>query len=158
MADVRLDPMDEDSFAAFVEESVPAYAADKVRSGNWSQDESIQRAGQEFLTFLPQGLATPGQHLYTVRDAASGRPVGSLWLGELPGSKRAGFIYDIKIDAAERGRGYGEAAMRAAEAESRRLGHVALKLHVFADNHIARALYAKLGYEVTNLNMSKPLE
>jgi ribosomal protein S18 acetylase RimI-like enzyme len=156
-ARVTLMPMDESDFAVFVEHAVPAYAADKVRNGNWSRDEATRRAAQEFLAFLPQGLATSGQHLYVVRDAESGATVGSLWLGDLPGSRRAGFVYDIKVDETLRGRGYGEATMRAAEEESRRLGHAELKLHVFADNVAARALYVKLGYSVTNLNMSKPL-
>ncbi|MBS0445997.1 MAG: GNAT family N-acetyltransferase [Proteobacteria bacterium] len=148
--------MTEAEFDAFVACSVPEYAAGKVRAGNWSEDEAPQRADDEFRNFLPQGLATPGHHLYTVRDGT--REVGTLWLGEIPGRQRAAFVYDIRIDTAARGRGYGEATMRAAEAEARRLGLTEIKLHVFADNHAARTLYEKLGYIVTNLNMSKPLE
>ncbi len=153
---VQLAAMTDTEFDAFLERSVPAYAADKARAGNWAADEALQRANDEFLTFLPQGRATPGHHLYTVRDGDV--PVGTLWLGEMPGRRRAAFVYDVHIDVAQRGRGYGEATMRAAEAEARRLGLAEIKLHVFAGNEVARTLYAKLGYEVTNLNMSKPLE
>jgi ribosomal protein S18 acetylase RimI-like enzyme len=156
---VELDRMTDAEFEVFVERAVPAYAVSKVRAGNWNADDALQRAAGEFQALLPLGLGTADHHLYTVREAigSAGRVVGSLWLAEVPGARRTAYVYDIFIDEAFRGRGLGEATMGAAEAESLRLGVDELKLHVFADNTQARALYEKLGYQVTNLNLSKRL-
>jgi predicted GNAT family acetyltransferase len=37
------------------------------------------------------------------------------------------------------------------------MGLKTLKLHVFGSNHVARKLYETVGYETTNVNMSKNL-
>jgi ribosomal protein S18 acetylase RimI-like enzyme len=67
------------------------------------------------------------------------------------------FIYDISVDEALRGRGYGRAAIRLAEEEARRNGLHALALSVFGQNVIARAFYESLGYRETSLQMRKEL-
>jgi ribosomal protein S18 acetylase RimI-like enzyme len=68
-----------------------------------------------------------------------------------------GFIYDISVDEAFKGRGYGRAAMQSAEDEGRRNGLHALALNAFGNNAIARALYSKLGYRETSVQMRKEL-
>ena len=47
--------------------------------------------------------------------------------------------------------------MRLLEKEALGLGVSGLSLHVFGYNLAARALYQKLGFEITNINMSKAL-
>jgi ribosomal protein S18 acetylase RimI-like enzyme len=69
----------------------------------------------------------------------------------------SGFIYDLFVEEPWRGRGLAGQAMLALEERARQLGLATLYLHVFADNPVARALYDKLGYRVTSLNMAKPL-
>jgi Acetyltransferase (GNAT) family len=56
------------------------------------------------------------------------------------------WIYDVHIDEAERGRGYGKAAMVYAEEEARRRGLNRVGLMVFGGNEVARNLYRSLGY------------
>jgi len=81
-----------------------------------------------------------------------------IWLGRImQGTKPAMFIYDFVIDEAHRRKGYGEQAMLAAEVQATALGYDTIALHVFGHNHAARALYEKLGYEITNINMAKKL-
>jgi ribosomal protein S18 acetylase RimI-like enzyme len=144
-------------FNLWRDQSIPAYAADKVRMGRWKPEESLAEAQKEFNSFLAQGMETPGHHLFII-EAKSGASVGALWLGR---SERAsgpiGFIYDLVIWPDHRRQGYGAAAMRAAEAEAAKLGLKGLALHVFGHNKPAQALYVKLGFEVTNLNMFKSL-
>ena len=48
-------------------------------------------------------------------------------------------------------------AFLAVEAEARRLGLAGIGLHVFGHNTGAQALYAKLGYVPTHINLYKPL-
>ncbi len=144
-------------FISWRNQSIPAYAADKVRIGRWKPEESLAEAEKEFNSFLSQGHGTPGHYLFTI-EAESGTNVGALWLGR---SERAtgpiGFIYDIVIWPEHRRQGNAAAAMRAAEAEAAKLGFSGLALHVFGHNTSARDLYSKLGFVVTNLNMFKPL-
>jgi ribosomal protein S18 acetylase RimI-like enzyme len=67
-----------------------------------------------------------------------------------------GWVYDIGIEAAFRGLGYGRAAMRLAEDEARLRGMTSLGLSVHGQNIVARCLYESIGYPVTELQMRKP--
>lgn len=151
-------PMAQAEFLAFVEETVPAYAADKVACGQWREAEALALSRKEFAELLPQGLATPGHHLYTLHDAASGDAVGRLWIAE---QQRAGslvaYVYDIAIAPAHRRKGHATRAFEALEAETRALGLEGIALHVFGHNRDAQALYEKLGYRPTNIHMFKDI-
>lgn len=155
---IDLVPMTPEEFELYLERLVVEYAADKVRSGNWTSEESIRRSREECQTLLPQGPDTPGQHLYRILDTETGERVGVVWLAE-DGRKSPpiGFIYDLEVEAPYRRRGYATRAMLALEVKARELGLATLSLHVFGFNHEARALYEKLGYAITNINMSKAL-
>jgi GNAT superfamily N-acetyltransferase len=59
------------------------------------------------------------------------------------------FVYDVAVEESERRKGYGAAIMNAGARWSRDHGHPALGLNVFAHNPSARALYDRLGYQVT---------
>jgi ribosomal protein S18 acetylase RimI-like enzyme len=156
---IDLVPMTPEEFELYLERLVVEYAADKVRSGNWTSEESIRRSREECQTLLPQGPDTPGQHLYRILDTETGERVGVVWLAE-DGRKSPpiGFIYDLEVEAPYRRRGYATRAMLALEVKARELGLATLSLHVFGFNHEARALYEKLGYAITNINMSKALK
>jgi ribosomal protein S18 acetylase RimI-like enzyme len=149
-------PMTGAAFVAFVEETVPAYAADKVASGQWREDEAIALSRKELEGLLPQGLATPGHHLYTLREVATGTAVGRLWIAEQAraGSKVA-YVYDVAIFPAHQRKGHATRAFEALESEVRALGLEGIALHVFGHNRGAQALYEKLGYRATNIHMFK---
>lgn len=154
-----LQPMTEAAFRHFCERAVADYAEENVAAGRWPAQGALERSRQEHDRLLPQGLATPGQHLFSIRDTAQGVDVGSLWLAvtEHPGG-RSGYIYDIVIAPAHRRRGHARAAFVALEAVARELGLGDIGLHVFAHNEGAQALYRGLGYQVTGLNMRKVLD
>ncbi len=156
---IDLTSMTAAEYERYYERLVVEYAADKVRSGNWTSEESVRRSREECQTLLPQGPDTPGQHLYRILDTETGERVGVVWLAE-DGRKSPpiGFIYDLEVEAPYRRRGYATRAMLALEVKARELGLATLSLHVFGFNHEARALYEKLGYAITNINMSKALK
>ena len=155
---VTLAPMTPAEFAAWREASLPLYARDKVVSGEWREDESLARARAEVEALLPHGLATPGQHLWTIRDRASGERVGTLWVGEqASGARRVAYVFDLLVAPDRRRRGYARAAFLALERELAPLGLAGISLHVFGHNAAARALYESLGYAATNVMMFKPL-
>ncbi|MEK7807468.1 MAG: GNAT family N-acetyltransferase [Chloroflexota bacterium] len=151
---IQLLPMTQPEFDAFLESSIPEYAADKVRAGNWTQAESLERSRKGYADLLPQGLATPNNYLFSVKDSQSDERLGWFWLAV---EKDNAFIYDIVINEEHRRKGYGTQVMHAAEVEARHLRCNKIGLHVFGFNKEAFALYQKLGYEVTNINMSKAI-
>ncbi|MEO5917950.1 MAG: GNAT family N-acetyltransferase [Candidatus Limnocylindrales bacterium] len=149
--------MSAEAFAVWRASSIRAYAADKVRVRAWSADEADARAEREFRQLLPDGQATPNHEIRAIVDQA-GTQVGVLWFGPTRGGGPGElFIWDIEVDPALRGRGYGRAALAALEAVAGELGFQSIGLHVFGDNDIARNLYRSSGYEETDVNMRKQL-
>ena len=153
---ISLRAMTEEEFQAFLAQSVPEYASEKVRAGNWTPEEALGRSRKDHATLLPEGLASTHQRLYTIE--LEGRPVGRLWLSVDPQTAGgAGFIYDLFVAEPFRRQGIAVEAMRLLEKEALSFGVGSLALHVFGYNVAARGLYQKLGYEITNINMSKTL-
>ena len=68
-----------------------------------------------------------------------------------------GFVSDLVVSAAQRGRGIGRALLRAAETRVREAGVPALRLSVKAANAGASALYAAEGFEAAEIEMEKRL-
>lgn len=153
---VRLVPMTDSEFETYLEKTVPEYAADKVQAGDWSEDEALERSRQSYNHLLPQGVKTENNYLFRILLEESGEKIGVLWIKhEVP--RPHGFIYDIALDEAQRGKGYGKQAMLALEEIAKELGLETIALHVFAYNTVAMKLYDKLGYKVTSQNMTKKL-
>jgi ribosomal protein S18 acetylase RimI-like enzyme len=147
--------MSNDAYLAWRARAVSEYAAEHVKSGGLTADEAPGKAEAQFVQILPAGLATPGQFLWTIRDA-TGTDVGILWVGteQRPGHA---FIYDIEIVDERRGQGFGTAAMLALEDWARANEIATIGLHVFAHNTGAWQLYKRLGYIETNVQMEKRL-
>lgn len=146
-----------EEFARWRAQTIPPYAADKVRTGRWSERESLAEAEKELASLLPAGQLTPG-HLFFTMEAGSNPSVGFIWVAK---TERAfgpiGFIYDLVVWPEYRRQGFAAQAMRALEVEAGKLGFRGLALHVFGHNGPARDLYVKLGYEPTNIQMFKAL-
>lgn len=153
---IELEPMTEAAFASYLERAVKNYADEKVKAGNWSADEGLERAEHDFGVLLPDGPKTVNQHLFTLQTG--NEPVGMIWFAEVRTQPRpTAFIYDFWIDEAQRRQGYGREALGALEAKVKELGLEAISLHVFGHNHTAIELYKQAGFEITNLNMTKDL-
>jgi RimJ/RimL family protein N-acetyltransferase len=152
-----LRPISSDEYAAWLETVIPAYAQDKVASGQWPADSALERSRKEYSELLPQGPRTAGHHVYTILGG-EGEAVGTLWFAaQERAGQRIAYVFDVVIAAEHRRRGYALLAFRALEDEAVRLGLDGIALHVFGHNHAARALYAKLGFADTNVNMFKGL-
>jgi RimJ/RimL family protein N-acetyltransferase len=155
---IRLEPMTDERFTTFFEESVVSYAEENVRAQRWAPEVALERSRAEYERMLPRGLRTPDEYLRSIFDAASGARVGDLWYSHRSeGGPKQVWIFWIGIDPEHRRRGYGAAAMQAIEGEAHKLGSTKVGLHVFAFNSGARALYEGLGYRATNLVMWKDL-
>jgi ribosomal protein S18 acetylase RimI-like enzyme len=152
----ELVPMTVADFLAFVAETIPRYAADKVTSGQWSAEESVDLARKALDDLLPRGLDTPDNHLFTIRAGSESAAVGRLWFAvQQRAGKRIAFVYEISIEPERQG--HASRAFMALENTVRDLGLSGVALHVFGHNAAALALYAKLGYVPTDINMYKPV-
>jgi len=151
----KLIPMTRVEFDVFMEREIPEYAADHVRAGNWTEAESLEKSRKEFEGLLPQGLNTIDNFLYTLVDGD--QAVGMIWMKVKTQPSKSGFIYDVFVDEKFHGKGYGKSLMLLLEEKAREMELKSLELHVFGSNHVARKLYETIGYETTNVLMSKKL-
>jgi GNAT superfamily N-acetyltransferase len=141
---VELRPMTDEEFTAFQDLLVDGYAADIAAASGLAPEAARARSEKEIGGLIPDGQDSPGMVFFTAWH--EGRPVGLLWLFT---SDPMVFVYDIEVNEEERRKGYGAAIMNAGARWSRDHGHPAIGLNVFAHNPGARALYDKLGYDVT---------
>jgi GNAT superfamily N-acetyltransferase len=141
--DLDLRAMTPETFGDYLQGSVESYAVELASSG-MSEAAAREQAAQQMAELIPAGLDSPGQSFFTAWVGEV--PVGTLWIST---ERPLAFVYDIAVEESQRRRGYGEAIMNAAARWCRERGHPALGLNVFAHNPHARALYDKLGYQVT---------
>lgn len=153
---MTLAPMTRAIYEAWVGQTIREYAEDHVKAGNWAAEGAIERAKAQFDELLPDGLATEGQHLWSIQAPDRGH-VGILWVGPRPNVAGSLFIWDIAVDEAARGPGYGRAALEALHAWASEHGYDRVGLHVFGSNDIARRLYQRAGYVETDVRMEKRL-
>ncbi len=154
---MRLEPMTDVRFEAWATQSVAGFAAQQVAAGLVPAPEARAQAEEAFAEQLPEGLATPLHHLWTVR--AGEDEIGHLWLRVRPLSAEVeGYVFDVELVPEARGRGLGRATMLAAEEAARELGATVMRLNVFGHNRPAVRLYESLGYVVTGATMTCRLD
>ncbi len=151
-------PMNEVQFQRYLQIMIPEYAQDKVRSGQWAQSQALELARQSMQTSLPQGLATPDHHLYVMEHGPQRAVVGMIWIAAMQrGDCKVAHIFDVMVDEPYRRQGHATWAFAELEKRALELGLSGLALHVFGHNPQAHALYVKLGFLTTNINMFKAL-
>lgn len=148
--------MTEAEYDSWVEHEAEEYALEMAEASGSTLEEARRISREQTREFLPDGLRTRDAFLLRVLDG-DGAPVGVLWVGPHPRRAGAGWVFDVEIEEARRGEGFGRAAMLAAEQVARDAGWTALGLNVFGTNDRARSLYDSLGYEVASTTMTKPL-
>lgn len=154
-----LSPMRAEAFAPYSAAAIVAYAEDNVLSGRWPADGAIERSRADFHSSLPQGLQTPDNHLFEIKEGDDGPIVGIVWFAvQVRDGLRSAHVCDLEVKAEFRRRGHATRALQVLEPIVAALGLSTIGLHVFGQNLGAQALYAKLGYGVTGINMMKRLD
>lgn len=155
---IRLRKMQAGEFQDYLAYFIPDYAAEISANYDVDLQAARVRAEQEVEADLGQGVDSPGQDLFCiVIDRVNDAPiVGYFWCkpGDSSGSV---FISDFCILPAYRGKGYAKLALAALEAEYAGVGHCDIRLRVAANNDRAQHLYQAAGFQVTGINMRKPL-
>lgn len=145
--------MSSEEFNNYMDKAIYNYAKEKTKAGNWSEEEAFAKSKEEFNRLLPNKEKTKNHYFFSIYDR--NELIGMVWLNK-QGNKH-GFIYDINIFDTYQGKGYGKQAMNEIELFARRIGIKKLELHVFAHNKVAISLYESLGYNTTNIMMTKAL-
>lgn len=156
-AEVTLRPVTRAEFDEWLPRQAAGYAALITASGAMPAAAAREKAERDTARYFGNGAATPGQLVFRIMAGEVG--VGWLWLG-VPGpdpDPLMAWVFDVEIEAAFRGLGYGRVAMECAEDEARARGMTSLGLNVHGQNMVARSLYESLGYEVTAMQMKKPV-
>jgi ribosomal protein S18 acetylase RimI-like enzyme len=155
-AALSLRPMTDDEFAAWWDLTIAQHAQLVSNATGRPLETELDDARQLLPKVLPAGQATEGMDFFVLEDG-SAIDVGWLWLGRSPNDPDAGFVWDIIIDEPFRGRGFGRAAMLAAERHFVGQGKTRVGLQVSGGNDVARTLYESLGYSTIMTEMSKRL-
>ena len=153
---LKLVPMTQAEFDEYLAYAVPDYAQVHIKAGNCDPGEALPLAEADYASLLPQGLASPNQHVMTLRDDAGNR-VGMLWFEAKVNrdKRRSAYIFDFRIDEAHRRKGLGSQAMRALEEHVSPMGITRINLNLMGFNDAARALYEKCGYRIAGIGMTK---
>lgn len=146
-------PMTANEIAAYFSEAVETFADETMAADpSLTREAALANSREVHEEVLPHGVDTPGHDLLVALDAATGQRIGIAWIFH---EELAAFLYDVEVDEAERGKGYGRALMGAATEHARRLKMEVLGLNVFGHNQIAHAMYEALGYDVVDRRQSR---
>lgn len=147
-----LRPMSQEEYVAYRADAEHDYAQHVARAGDLDPVAAARRAADDYARLLPDGLASPAQHLWTAEVA--GEPVGLGWIElRTRASGLPAWVYDVQVRPERRGQGWGRALMEALHAAAAGLGAESVALNVFGHNAPAIALYDSLGYVVTSQQM-----
>jgi ribosomal protein S18 acetylase RimI-like enzyme len=148
-------PLTKAEYVAWLSQAVSVYAEQRAASGAWPQDAALQLSQKEHETLLPQGQDTSDNFFFAVLGT-TGEQVGTIWFAARDRAKaRVAFLYHVLVWPEHQRQGHAFRALQALEVEIKRLGLSGIALQVFGHNTVAQALYSKLGYEVTNINLFK---
>ncbi len=149
---IALRPLRDDEYAAWDAAHRAEYERGLVEHAGMPQERARAKVERDIAYVLPEGLATADTWIWAVED--DDRLVGTVFVGIRDGGA---WLYDITIAEAERGKGYGRAAMTALEDEVRELGHSTIGLNVWGGNDVARGLYRSLGWAEESVHMRRNL-
>ncbi len=146
-------------FAEYAELFVNEYGEDLIENHGYEHEVAARHARTELAESFPDGTAAAGNHLVVIKRTDGGRPVtiGYLWYS-LEETKKQAFICDFYIQTAERGQGYGKAAIEKLEEELSLSQIKQLGLRVAYSNDRALKLYERIGFQATGINMVKKLQ
>lgn len=153
---LKLKKMANKEYEDYLSSAVEKYAQEKINSGNWPEENAIERSKKIFEKLLPAGLETENHYLFSIYNNA--QHLGYIWFKIDEENKDVVFLNDIIIFKEYRGKGYGKKTMKLLEKKVKELNCKKIQLHVFGHNKVAISLYKKLNFKITNLKMEKNIK
>lgn len=134
------------------------YADANIASGRWPKHLALGRAKAAYKRLLPQGLRTPDNFLFEVKETSASPTAGIIWYAIVKTNGfRSAYLCDIYIHPEFRRQGLGEGAVKVLERRVQAQGLSDIALHVFTYNKASQSLWEKLGYKMTSVNFTKRL-
>jgi ribosomal protein S18 acetylase RimI-like enzyme len=153
---MKLINLSEKDFNEYLENAVVLYAEDKVRAGNFSPEKALELSRKGYDELLSDGVNTKDHLLFSIFDSSKNEKIGIIWIKlNSKNDIRDVWLYDFLIFEKYRRQGFGKKSIELLEEKTKELGFYKISLHVFGHNEAAIALYKKMGFEITNINMSK---
>ncbi|MCX6065849.1 MAG: GNAT family N-acetyltransferase [Chloroflexi bacterium] len=154
---IKFEPMTEQDFAAFIRKSIPEYAYDQMRAGNWTANEAAGRARAEFQQMLPEGPQTSNAYLRVILDE-QGHKAGMLWyFVDENRSRKTAFLIDFFLFPEARHKGYESQVFELFESEARGLGVERVELQVFTHKNEEIKLYRENGFQEISVFFARDL-
>ncbi|MCB5908564.1 GNAT family N-acetyltransferase [Streptomyces pinistramenti] len=139
-------PLSEAAYPVWREAAVAARTRHLVQQG-MPPEHAARTSAEGHHAMLPQGPATPGHALRILTH--EGSDAGHVWVAlRMPGHP-GGYVVDVQVGEAHRGRGHGRTLLGIAERECRAAGRPGLGLTLHPGNAPAAGLHAALGYRPT---------
>ena len=144
---VTIRTMTTDEFETFCQWSIEQQAKELMEESHITQEAATDEARREISEMLPKGLRTEHNFFQTI--LAEDTVAGFIWtLHEETDGRKQSFLCDFAIWEAQRRKGYGSKALLLAEKQAAEAGCQESVLFVADQNHAARTLYRKCGYQV----------
>jgi len=114
--------IDESEFVVWKDQAIPAYASDKVASGQWSHEASLELSRKEFEELLPQDHQNPDNHFFTILDEQF-NAVGTLWFAvKVKFASRIAYVFDVGVFPRHQRKGHAFHAFLGLESEVQKPG------------------------------------
>lgn len=128
----------------WLDESVQYFASQINQATDLKPELALRKAESILLKAVPDGGDTPGHSFRWIVNGSD--RVGKVWFGPRAGREAITHIWDIGVDPAHQGHGYGGSAIDLVAEEARRKGSASLTLNVFEFNPDAKRLYERKGF------------
>ncbi len=154
---LKLIPKNETEKEEFLEKTIIDYAEGLAKANDLTSEKALEISKQQIKHALNPEKDTIQTHVVSVIDETTQEEVGGIWFTINPENGKS-FIYQILIEEAHRGKGYGKAAMHELHEFCKTQGVKKIALSVFGWNTRAFELYKKMGYEIVQIAMRKTLK
>ena len=151
--DVRLKPMNQEQYAAYLQDLTVDLAAASREHSPADAEEATRRQ----LHQLTEGPLRPKLQAF-LAGYRGDELVGRVWimLEERPDGLHS-HVNDMRVEPAMRARGYGRGFMAAIVDHLKEIGVITNRGKVYGSNDRAQALFKRAGYEVTHVHLRKQL-
>src|SRR4030081_3212006 len=96
MTRIKLEPMTQAHYSAFMEDIVPPYVAERAAADHVSAEVANRYARHQHARLLPEGHRTTGHRFLRIVSTDSDESVGGVWFW-IDVENKQGFVYNITV-------------------------------------------------------------